>query len=350
MWRNHRTTLLLKVGKNPARPESYRPVTIGSLLSRIYWSIFDQKLRANIRFTPRQKGFLKEAGCFNDVHTLTEVMKLAKKKSGLVAVQLDISKAFDTVPHQAIEDALTKKGIRQYIAKLIRGSCKEVNTIISAGTTEVKVDIRRGVKQGDPLSIFIFNALMEPLILELEKQKRFQINEECKVSSLAFVDDIILLASDGEEARRLLNITEQYLGDLSIKISAQKCTAFQIHTTKDSWYIADPTLHTSEGDKIPYADANTYIKYLGGNISPRKSLTVEGLEKDFKETLRRVESLSLKPHQKAQLTSIYVIPQYIYILVLATVPATILKRLDEEMRRSIKDIFHLQQCTANGLI
>jgi hypothetical protein len=42
---NHLTTLLLKEGKDPARAESYRPVTIGSLLSRIYWGIFDQKWR-----------------------------------------------------------------------------------------------------------------------------------------------------------------------------------------------------------------------------------------------------------------------------------------------------------------
>jgi hypothetical protein len=121
-------------------------------------------------------------------------MKLAKKRSGLLKVQLDISKAFETVPHQAIEGSLTKKGIPQYIAKLIRGSYKALNTIISACTTEVKVDIRRGLKQGDPLSPFIFNALMAPLILELEKQKRFHISEESMVSSLAFADDIIHLA------------------------------------------------------------------------------------------------------------------------------------------------------------
>jgi hypothetical protein len=69
----------------------------------------DQKLRAHITTSPRQKGFVREAGCFNDVHILNEALKLAKTTKGLVAVQLDISKAFDTVPHAAIEDALSRK-------------------------------------------------------------------------------------------------------------------------------------------------------------------------------------------------------------------------------------------------
>jgi hypothetical protein len=60
MWRNHGTTLLLKEGKDPARAESYKPVTIGSLRSGIYRGIFDQKLRSKIGFTPRQKGFVIE--------------------------------------------------------------------------------------------------------------------------------------------------------------------------------------------------------------------------------------------------------------------------------------------------
>jgi hypothetical protein len=35
-WREHQTTLLLKEGKDPARAESYRTVTIGSLQRRMY--------------------------------------------------------------------------------------------------------------------------------------------------------------------------------------------------------------------------------------------------------------------------------------------------------------------------
>jgi hypothetical protein len=180
------------MGKDPARADSYRPVTIGSLLGWIYWGIFDQKLRNSTSFTPRQKGFVNEAGCFNDVHILNEVMKLAKKGPGLVAVQLDISKAFDTVPHQAIEGALLRKGVPEYVAKLIRGSYNNVRTTITSGTSEVPAEIKRGVEQGDPLSPFIFNALLEPPLLELESPRGFRIKRDHSVSSLAFADNIIL--------------------------------------------------------------------------------------------------------------------------------------------------------------
>jgi hypothetical protein len=150
-WKKNRTTLLLKQGKDPARVESYRPVTIGSLISRLYWGIVDRKLRAYIKFTPRQKGFVNEAGCFNDVHILNELLKITKKKSGLVAVQLDVSKAFDTVPHEAIGDDLRRKGVPDYVVRMIKRSYEGVTTDIKHGTVAVPLELKRGVKQGDPL-------------------------------------------------------------------------------------------------------------------------------------------------------------------------------------------------------
>jgi uncharacterized C2H2 Zn-finger protein len=333
MWKEHRTKLLLKQGKDPARAENYRPVTIGSILSRVYWGILDRKIRARIHFTPRQKGFVYEAGCFNDVHILCEIIKLAKARTGLVAVQLDIAKAFDMIPHEAIEDALTRKGIPKYLTQMIRGSYNEIKTTISGGAVRVPMKIKRGVKQGDPLSPFIFNAILEPLILELENMGGFPVNHECSVSTLAFADDIFLLAPDTGKAKELLSRTESYLEDLNMKISAEKCTAFRFRTLKDSWYLEDPMLETVGGKKIPYADADTNIRYIGGKISPWKGLTVEGIEEDFRTTLKRVETAALKPHQKTNLISDYIVPQFIYALVLALVPVTTIRRLDQELRR-----------------
>jgi hypothetical protein len=64
-----------------------------------------------ISFSPRKKDFVYETGCFNSVHILNETNKPAKTKNGLVAIHLDIAKAFDTVPHVAIGAALERLGL-----------------------------------------------------------------------------------------------------------------------------------------------------------------------------------------------------------------------------------------------
>jgi hypothetical protein len=114
-WRENKTTLLLKQGKGPDDVRNYRPVTISSILSRVFWGIIDQKLRSFVRFSPRQKGFIDEAGCFNNIHIINEIIRQAKKKTGITVVQLDIAKAFDTIPHKAIGDALRRKGTPEAI-------------------------------------------------------------------------------------------------------------------------------------------------------------------------------------------------------------------------------------------
>jgi hypothetical protein len=70
----NRTILSPKQGKDRTRDENYRPPTIGALICRTYWGILDRKLREVTTFSPRQKGFVHETGCFNNVHILNEVI------------------------------------------------------------------------------------------------------------------------------------------------------------------------------------------------------------------------------------------------------------------------------------
>jgi hypothetical protein len=166
-WRMNRTTLILKEGKDPSKTENYRPITIASLLNRLYWGVIDQKLRMHIKMNPRQKGFVSETGCFYNIYIFNEVIKLAKKDRGLVAIQLDISKAFGTVPHDVIDDAMHRKEVPSFICKLIRDSYRRIESTITHGAVKVPIKIKRGVKQGDTLSPLIFNLILEPLITEL---------------------------------------------------------------------------------------------------------------------------------------------------------------------------------------
>lgn len=178
------------------RAENYIPVTLSFLLSRMFWGIIDQKLRKTVRFSPRQKGFVSEAGCFNNMHILSEVLRHAKNsKLDLVAVQLDVSKAFDTIPHSAIAPALRRKGLPELVVQFIARSYQDVHTVIKQGTEKIPLPLQRGVKQGDPLSPLIFNAVIEALLLRLKSELEYTISDTAGVSTLAFADDLFLLAN-----------------------------------------------------------------------------------------------------------------------------------------------------------
>jgi hypothetical protein len=79
-----------------------------------------------------------------------------------------------------------------------------------------------------PLSPFIFNAVLEPLLLQLEEMNGYRINNDTKVSSLAFADDLILVSSERGEDKILFQKTEKYVQGLGMGISAPKCATFSM--------------------------------------------------------------------------------------------------------------------------
>lgn len=159
-WSINWTTLLPKEGKDLTKAENYRPITITSIMSRVFWGCIDQKIRSVAGFTPRQKGFISEAGCFNNIHILVELLRHSKATSkNLVVTILDISKAFDTVPHSILGPSLRRKGLPQEVVHLVEESYKNVYTQISSAGGIVEINLQRGVRQGDPSRPFIFNAV-----------------------------------------------------------------------------------------------------------------------------------------------------------------------------------------------
>jgi len=56
---NNGTILIAKQGKDASRVENYRPLTIGSLISRTYWGIIDKKLREVVSFPLGKKALFQ---------------------------------------------------------------------------------------------------------------------------------------------------------------------------------------------------------------------------------------------------------------------------------------------------
>jgi hypothetical protein len=260
---------------------------------------------------------------------------------------VDISKAFDTVPHSAIVPCLARKGVPAPIVELLKNMYQGINARIkSKNNMGVEINILRGVKQGDPLSPLLFNLCLEPLLELVEKKTSgINVNVNRKIPVLAFTDDVVLLGANEGEAQCQMDTLNEYLKGLGMKVSGDKSQTFQIVSKRDTWFVQEPKIKLGE-DIIPTVDPAEAFKYLGAKMWPWKGVHCGIIVPELLSTLRRVRKLSLKPCQKLELIVKYILPRYIYHLFVNPPGDSVLRLLDSEIRQEVKAIFHLTPSTA----
>ena len=155
----------------------------------------DKRLRSNIKLDIRQEGFVPVDGCFENVKILPQLIKhqrLKKKEYNIVFT--DLAKASDTVSHKSIAKGLRCKGVPEQLISAILEMYFNSNTSITVrGKTTRRISINAGVKQGCPLSLLLFNLILDELIEKLKGLGiGIKINDQL-ISVMAFADDLVLV-------------------------------------------------------------------------------------------------------------------------------------------------------------
>nr|XP_048336943.1 uncharacterized protein LOC107411956 [Ziziphus jujuba var. spinosa] len=150
---------------------------------------------------------------------LVHTFKQKKKGQGLVAFKIDMQKAYDRVDWGVLTRILSKLGFSHKINGLIlRCISTESVELLLNGSVCGKVNMERGIRQGDPLSPFLFIIYSELLSRMLQKLEREGKIHGVKIgrtnpaiSHLLFTDDILLFCrADLREMRELQKCIDQY--------------------------------------------------------------------------------------------------------------------------------------------
>lgn len=325
---------------------------IGGLRGLLIFSgILDQRLRRVVRFSSRQKGFTSEDGCKTNITLLKEALSCMRAGSGGVVVVADIAKAFDAIPHSALEQCLRGKGAPGYLAEYIKKMYENCKTIVRTRNGEkVEIQLKRGVKQGDPLSPLLFNLILDPIIDRVNKETSGVHVSEDNLVVLAFADDmVVLLGKDAITAKKQVALLDEYLRKLGMELSINKCSTFEIVSSRKTWYIKNPQIQI-RGEYMPEASPESTIGYLGAKIKPWIGIQ-KGIDSEsIVNAANNVSKLKLKSHQKIELIRTYLLPRFIHGLMSSLPSLGLLKQIDQGVRQIIKRILRLHPSTTDGVL
>ena len=104
IWRRAKVIALLKPGKDPQLPPSYRPISLLCVLYKLYERLILARISPIVedQLTDDQSGFREGRSCAGQVLNLTQYIEDGYERKNITgAVFIDLSAAYDTINHRA---------------------------------------------------------------------------------------------------------------------------------------------------------------------------------------------------------------------------------------------------------
>ena len=163
-------------------------------------------------------------------------MKTQKsKKAGFITLKLDMSKAYDRVESRFLMEIMRKMGFCDIWLNLIHERISMVSySILVNGEPKGEIFPSRGIRQGNPLSPYLFLLCSEGLNRMIQKVAREDIirgfslcKNGPKITHLFFADDSLLFCcARREDLQAIQHILTNYEHASSQKINREKTTLF----------------------------------------------------------------------------------------------------------------------------
>ena len=164
-----------------------------------------------------------------------------KGKEALMAVKLDMSKAYDRVEWSYLEAIMRRLGFHEKWIELMMMCVSTVSySVLINGEPKGKIVPSRGLKQGDPISPYLFLLCAEGLSAMLKKEARdgkikgVAVSKGApSISHLLFADDsIIFCRASMLECDRVMKVSEDYERVSGQKLNKEKTSLYFSKNTR----------------------------------------------------------------------------------------------------------------------
>ncbi|GJZ99827.1 putative RNA-directed DNA polymerase, eukaryota, reverse transcriptase zinc-binding domain protein [Tanacetum coccineum] len=221
----------------------FRPISLIRCQYKIIGKIIVNRLSILIEscVSPAQSAFIKGRNILDGPLILSEVLAwYQKRKKGIIVFKVDFEKAFDSLRWDFLDLILEKFDFGLKWRSWIKGCLQNGrSSILVNGSPTDEFELFRGLRQGDPMSPFLFILAMEGLHSLMCKAETIGLfkgvsigNNNLCISHLMYADDVIIFGDWSlVNANNLISILRCFYLILGLKINVQKSNVFGVGVT-----------------------------------------------------------------------------------------------------------------------
>ena len=290
IWKIAKVVPVFKKG-DPAKVSNYRPISVCSyiskLLERIVVNHIDKSFVGNDSILSQwQHGYKTRSSSTNLLECFDVCVKELDAGRNVDVVYLDITKAYDTVPHRKLINILAEIGVPHRLLNWIKVFLDERKQYVAVnGATSHMHDVISGVPQGSALSNLLFTIFMNN-VPKLVKSRIFMYCDDVKIVAPVTRDSSGRWSSDIQEDLVELSSWAQ---TMEMSFSLDKCSV----------------MHLGESNpRLQYEISNKWGEYMQIKAShTKRDLGVyvddelsfdEHCQKTAVDVLRRIEVMKSK--------------------------------------------------------
>ena len=311
--------------------DNWRPISLLNIDYKIVTTVLCSRLKRLIDklVSFDQSGYLKQRSCTQNLRVIQDIIEYCKSGnfSGIFLF-LDFKKAFDNVNHEFLFQLLQKLNFKESFINWIKIIyANATGSVINNGWVSQKFQIKRGIRQGCPLSALLFLLVAEVMALKIKQNKdihgitvcssKSNISKEFKISQLA--DDTVIFLDSINSANIALEDVKRFGFFAGPSLNLMKTTAMTVQPQTE--FIKD----------LKWNDEP--IKYLGIYLTRNKT---ESEQLNWFSKLEKVKAIlkfwkmrNISIYGKVVILKSLIISQFVYVASVLPTPQKLVKDLNK---------------------
>ena len=257
---------------------NYRPISLLNYDLKIFTKCLTNRLKPLMTNLSHENQYAKPGKQIFSIANLLQDLWWDASDSKIDAyfVSLDFKKAFDSIDQHWLSRVLQKMNFPTKFIRTINSLNKDAKVrVLVNGFRTKQVLINKGVRQGDPLSLYLFLLAVDPLVATINNDTRIEglwKGRKRNVKCLSYVDDLNLTLVGSPSVCLAFEIIQRFSEATGLKLNMEKTQGMMVG-------------FSCTDDRLPSINwQNRSIKILGfqiGNMNPRTIWydSLEGLRK-----------------------------------------------------------------------